>query len=534
MTDRRAVIAERRLSLLGRWRLDVDGHEIQLGGREQRLASLLALRGRRARLEVAGILWPESTDTRALASLRRALLLTQQRSPGLLSADRSSIGLDTSVRVDLVELRAAIDAAGGDLEPGEARTLLASLSRGDLLPGWYDDWLIPEREQLAQLRVGALVRMARRALDEDDLLLAVDAARAATAAEPLLESAREVAIMAHLGRGDAGYALREFAGYRDALRDELGVAPSRAITQLVERALPRDAGTPRSADPPSAAPIAVPRPRAPIVTPSVTVVTPPPPPPPPPPSAAPVSVDPPPPAETQEPVTEPATPGNAGPVARILALAVAVLVVAACLAALGLERGPGSVDGGETAPALLTPPADRPRAGAAGKSQVLVSSGDTSSGGVRFLMRATLRPTEVRLVVRGPSGASIVRSVVVRRREGRRLVLGGLDPGTYTWVATSPNAPRVSGQVTIAPEEVVVATGPPPTERPTPATVAVASAPSATPSVAASPTPSSNPPAAQPPAPKVSDPTGHPSPSQQAKPRGRPTDPGTQAPTPVG
>lgn len=527
MTDRRAVDAERRLTLLGSWRLDVDGLEVQLGGREQRLVSLLALLGRRARLQVAGILWPESTDTRALASLRRAILLTQQRSPGLLSADRSSIGLDPSVRVDVVDLRAAIVTAGGGLEPGAARALLASLSGGDLLPGWYDDWLIPEREQLAQARVTALVRIARVALDEGDLHLAVDASRAATAAEPLLESAREVAIRAHLGGGDTGFALREFAGYRDVLRDELGVAPSPAITALVERVLPRDAGPPRSADPPTGVPIAVPRPREPIEAPSVTVTPPP----------APISVEPSVPVAAPvsmgEP-SEPPAPGNAGPVARILALAVALILVAAGLAALGIERGRGSVEGGESTPSRLTPPATGRPAETPALSQVLVRSGDTSSGGARFLMRATPRPTEVRLVVRGPSGVSLVRSVVVRRAEGQRLVLDGLDPGTYTWAATSANAPRVSGQVTIAPEEVVVATGPPPTERPTTAVVAAASVPSVTPSVTATATPTATASSPPPPAPTAANPTPHRSPSHQPSPRGRPTDPGTQAPTPVG
>ncbi|UUZ61249.1 hypothetical protein [Nocardioides sp. B-3] len=80
-------------------------------------------------------------------------------------------------------------------------------------------------------------------------------------------------------------------------------------------------------------------------------------------------------------------------------------------------------------------------------------------------------------MMRGPSGTSLVRSVVVRRAAGERLVLGGLNPGTYQWAATAASAREVSGRVTIVPEDVVVATGPAPTEAPTPATVAAASAP---------------------------------------------------------
>ena len=83
----------RDLALLGGWTLVVDGDTVALGGREQRLCALLALTGTRARAQVAGILWPDSTDTRALASLRRAVAQTHQRCPGLLAADRTSIGL---------------------------------------------------------------------------------------------------------------------------------------------------------------------------------------------------------------------------------------------------------------------------------------------------------------------------------------------------------------------------------------------------------------------------------------------------------
>ena len=107
----------------------------------------------------------------------------------------------------------------------------------ELLPDWYDDWVLPERERLEQLRVKALERIARQALEAGDLELSVDAARAATDVDPLLEWAGELAIRAHLGRGDLGSALLEFDRYRDAVRDELGVPPSRAIRELIEPAL---------------------------------------------------------------------------------------------------------------------------------------------------------------------------------------------------------------------------------------------------------------------------------------------------------
>ena len=89
MTEHSAVaVAATRLWLLGRWELVVDGSELHLGHREQRLVSLLALGGRRTRAQVASTLWPDSTDERGLASLRRAVLHCQRGCPGLLEAER--------------------------------------------------------------------------------------------------------------------------------------------------------------------------------------------------------------------------------------------------------------------------------------------------------------------------------------------------------------------------------------------------------------------------------------------------------------
>ena len=225
------------LRLLGRWQLVADGEDVALGHREERLTALLGLTGQSSRLHVAGSLWPESTDARALASLRRAVLQTQQRCPGLLQADRLSIGLGADVEVDVDEVRRAAAATEDAIAEGEAGALLGQLVGEGLLPDWYDDWVLPERERLEQLRVKALERIARQALEAGDLELSVDAARAASGFDPLLEWAGELAIRAHLGRGDLGSALLEFDRYRDAVRDELGVPPSRTIRELIEPAL---------------------------------------------------------------------------------------------------------------------------------------------------------------------------------------------------------------------------------------------------------------------------------------------------------
>jgi DNA-binding SARP family transcriptional activator len=239
------TVGRASLRLLGGWHLiDDDGRALALSSREQRLTALLGLVGERRRLHVAGTLWPESTDQRAMANLRRAVMATKQRRPGLLRADRVSIALADDVDVDVTALRRAASSANLPATDNEKARLLALLGTQELLPGWYDDWVLVAREALAQLRVGALERVARQALEAGDLGFAIAAARAITDVEPFAESACEVAISAHLARDDFGSAVHEFQRYSATIRHDLGVAPSGRILALIEPALTRSDDVP--------------------------------------------------------------------------------------------------------------------------------------------------------------------------------------------------------------------------------------------------------------------------------------------------
>ena len=88
-------------------------------------------------------------------------------------------------------------------------------SQADLLPGWYEDWVLFERERLQQVRLDALESPWRAARSPRATRRpALAAAREAIAIEPLLESAHAVAIQAHLLGGNRSAAVREYQEYR--------------------------------------------------------------------------------------------------------------------------------------------------------------------------------------------------------------------------------------------------------------------------------------------------------------------------------
>jgi DNA-binding SARP family transcriptional activator len=224
----------------------LDGFALHLGDRGaesqvgplphgvQRLVAHLCLAGRPARTAVAAHLWPDAPDDRAQGSLRSALWRLQRVVPGLVDVSGGTLSLSPRVRVDVHELS---DWASRVLDPGVAVEEVAVLDaglRGDLLPGWYDDWVLLERERLRQLRMYAFERVADTLAVAGRHAEALQAAYEAIRAEPLRESAHRTLVRLHLVEGNVAEAIRAYETYRRMLDDELGVGPTDQMARLVE------------------------------------------------------------------------------------------------------------------------------------------------------------------------------------------------------------------------------------------------------------------------------------------------------------
>lgn len=223
--------ASAQLTLLRGFALSADGIEVRVPLSAQRVLALLALHARPlARVFVAGNLWIDSTESHAAAALRTALWRIAPPAHGIVHADGATLSLDPALEVDLAResrrAQALLDAGDAPLGPGD---LPALRDAGDLLPDWYDDWVIVERERFRQLRLHALEALCRRLLDAGRHAEAAQAGLAAVVAEPLRESAHRGLIAVHLAEGNAGEALRQYALCRDLLARQLGAAPSPAL-----------------------------------------------------------------------------------------------------------------------------------------------------------------------------------------------------------------------------------------------------------------------------------------------------------------
>jgi DNA-binding SARP family transcriptional activator len=232
----RETTVSHELHLLGCFALFVDHVPVEVAGREQRLLALLTLRGPQTRAVLAGTLWPDSTEDRARASLRSAVMRLRRVSEDLLDIVRSRVALGGTVLTDVQRLTTYLDRVELRDRAVFDDTLLAlrTLRARHLLPGWYDDWLLDDREDLHHRQIRALEALARHALEHDRPDLAVVLAEAAAMREPLLESLQAVMIRAHLMCGNPTAAIGEYRKYRSRLGRELGIRPSPALTRLVQ------------------------------------------------------------------------------------------------------------------------------------------------------------------------------------------------------------------------------------------------------------------------------------------------------------
>ena len=235
-----------RLQLLGDWLLTVGDQPaetvgpIDLPAGPQHLIALLALNGRCARTQTAATLWPDCTDMVAAARLRAVLWRLRHRHAGIppvLEIGDSSLSLAVDVVVDVdrfldgAELLIRDDPDRGTDEAEDAAVVV--LHSSELLPGWYDDWVLAARERLQYLRLGALDALATRRRRQRRTHEALQAARAAISIEPLHESAHRTIVQIHLDNGDLVEAINHYQRFRDMLDRELGLPPSDLFREVV-------------------------------------------------------------------------------------------------------------------------------------------------------------------------------------------------------------------------------------------------------------------------------------------------------------
>jgi DNA-binding SARP family transcriptional activator/DNA-binding HxlR family transcriptional regulator len=230
------VVAALEMSVLDTFDLRVDGGAIDLSPGSQRLLVFLALRDRAiARIALAGTMWPDVSEGRAGDSLRSAIARLEPSARAAIRSSPTGLRLADGVEIDLHDAQALAHRLiyGGERHDTDlSAESIATLSR-ELLPDWYDDWVLPEAEDWRYLRMNALDALAGLLLETGLLGDAATAARAAMRIDPLRESPQATLIRVQLAMGNHAAATDVFERYRTILHAAVGLPPTTHLADLV-------------------------------------------------------------------------------------------------------------------------------------------------------------------------------------------------------------------------------------------------------------------------------------------------------------
>ena len=226
--------ARPRLTLVTEFQLVIDDRSMSVPHGVQRLLAFLALAGQPVtRSRVAGQLWLDVPEWRALGNLRSALWRLGRLPHGLVRSLDDRLSLDPDVEVDLAELTQLSTQLVDATNAAGLTRLSLLINATEVLPGWEDEWIAVERERFRDRRVHALERAGEALLDSGNHPGAAQAALAAIDAEPYRDSAHRLLVRVHLAEGNTAAALRSYVAYRDLMESELGIEPSDLMRELM-------------------------------------------------------------------------------------------------------------------------------------------------------------------------------------------------------------------------------------------------------------------------------------------------------------
>jgi len=222
-----------------------------VGVNTARLQSLLAYLVLHAgspqlRQHVAFLLWPDTSESHARNNLRQFLHQLRQALPEherFLAVNAKTLcwQQDEGQVIDVQRFRDGLTEAEAAVRRADSKAVrywleqALSQYQGALLPSCYDEWIMPEREQLRQQCQVAYQKLAKVLEEQRDYAAAVQAAQHMLRLDPLDENTSILLMRLHGLNHDRPGVRRTYQGAVETLRRELDVEPSEALRQAYER-----------------------------------------------------------------------------------------------------------------------------------------------------------------------------------------------------------------------------------------------------------------------------------------------------------
>lgn len=231
------------IRLSGKFEVKRDGKPITISSRiaQSLFAYLVISAGTSHRREkLAGMFWPDLPEEKARAYLRHEIWRVRKALCGgsttdYVQADNIGISFDSSANYWLdVNPMKQLNGASTIIESADA--LLHY--RGEVLPGFYDDWVIAEREQVQAIYEQAISRMLKSLEDEERWSEILAWGERWISFSPGAESAYRYLMIAYDSLGDRARVASTYERCKAALLD-LGLEPSQECRALLFKRTPK-------------------------------------------------------------------------------------------------------------------------------------------------------------------------------------------------------------------------------------------------------------------------------------------------------
>ena len=239
-----------KIYLLGQFKLQSGDIPIDLPSRPaQAVMAYLALNpGVSIRREaLASLLWPDAAESNARSYLRQALWrirkslesgsliwedYLQISDISVLFDDRSDGWVDANKMLEPIQ-----EIAESEIEQ------VVNLYRGELLPGFYEDWVVLERERIQAAYHQKMNLLLERLVQTRRWDQAMDYAEQWIQLGHTPEPAYRALMHAYAGQGDLGMVSATYQRCLEALHRELGLEPSSETMILYEQIILGDTDT---------------------------------------------------------------------------------------------------------------------------------------------------------------------------------------------------------------------------------------------------------------------------------------------------
>ncbi len=220
-----------QVRLLGQFDIRMDGKRVTIPSRagQSLLAYLMLTAGTSHRREkLAGILWPDTTDENARKNLRQELWRIRKAISTGQPAEKEYLLADEITLTFNRDSDYWLDVSQIERRDLDLQSLIVNLSlyQGELLPGFYDEWVAVERERIQALFEAGMEKLLEQLIAAERWIAVQEWSERWLTLSGAREPAYRALMLASGVRGDMAKVAALYQRCTAELLQDLGVEPS--------------------------------------------------------------------------------------------------------------------------------------------------------------------------------------------------------------------------------------------------------------------------------------------------------------------